>query len=89
MYKGIAIGVSLFKLVEEEPEEDRDHDGDAGGGVGKKPAGLLDKGHLFLRRDPVPLVNIEHGCQNEVKGEMDNQEKKALVGQVDHPFPRG
>ena len=33
---------------------------------------------LLLRRDPVPLVNIEHGCQNEVKGEMDNQEKKAL-----------
>ena len=26
----------------------------------------------------MPLVNIEHGCQNEVKGEMDNQEKKAL-----------
>ena len=26
----------------------------------------------------MPLVNIEHGCQNEVKGEMDNQQKKAL-----------
>ena len=36
------------------------------------------KDFLLLRRDPVPLVNIEHGCQNEVKGEMDNQEKKAL-----------
>ena len=35
-------------LVEEEPEEERDHDGDAGGGVGKKPAGLLDKGHLSV-----------------------------------------
>ena len=35
-------------LVEEEPEEERDHDGDAGGGVGKKPPGLLDKGHLSV-----------------------------------------
>ena len=35
-------------LVEEEPEEEGDHDGDAGGGVGKKPAGLLDKGHLSV-----------------------------------------
>ena len=35
-------------LEEEDPEEERDHDGDAGGGVGKKPAGLLDKGHLSV-----------------------------------------
>ena len=40
--------------------------------------GKCSKDFLLLRRDPVPLVNIEHGCQNEVKGEMDNQEKKAL-----------
>ena len=34
--------------LEEDPEEERDHDGDAGGGVGKKPPGLLDKGHLSV-----------------------------------------
>lgn len=33
-------------LVEEEPEEEGDHDGDAGRAVRKKPPALLHEGHL-------------------------------------------
>ena len=63
-------------LEEEDPEEERDHDGDAGGGVGKKPAGLLDKGHLS-----VGYRGLELGWGKVLQGFLTSSKGPCAAGQ--------